>query len=387
MPFYKPLKHAPAAERKRTIRGIQRLRAQLAEAGFPGKKTAETLILGTWNLRNFDDDRFGHGPRTDESLHYLAEIVARFDALAVQEIGEDLGPLQRLLALAGPQYDYLLTDVTHSGLGGNRERLGFVYDRHKVRFTGVSGEIVLPDRLLIGRDGGAGGAGGRQFARTPFGAAFHSGWFKFVFSTVHVYFGAAGRNSPQYERRVQEIEAVAGYLAAEAGSSEANHVLVGDFNIVAPGSDGFNALERAGFTAVQNRRGSNADQTKFYDQISFLSKRNELLLRDPERDDRVFQFFDSVYRDGDFRMHRSTMKKLLRAKIEAAAAEARDGRTKRIRTRAARRVESLTALAADDAALEAYYPTWRTFQMSDHLPLWVEIKIDFSDAYLEKLLG
>jgi hypothetical protein len=36
--------------------------------------------------------------------------------------------------------------------------------------------------------------------------------------------------------------------------------------------------------------------------------------------------------------------------------------------------------------LMTYYKThWRTRQMSDHLPLWVELKIDFSDRYLEKL--
>ena len=28
--------------------------------------------------------------------------------------------------------------------------------------------------------------------------------------------------------------------------------------------------------------------------------------------------------------------------------------------------------------------SWRTFQMSDHLPLRVELKIDFSDQYLKK---
>ena len=34
--------------------------------------------------------------------------------------------------------------------------------------------------------------------------------------------------------------------------------------------------------------------------------------------------------------------------------------------------------------LKKYYLTsWRTFQMSDHLLKWVELKIDFSDRYLE----
>ena len=30
----------------------------------------------------------------------------------------------------------------------------------------------------------------------------------------------------------------------------------------------------------------------------------------------------------------------------------------------------------------AFYRRWRTWQMSDHLPLWVEIKTDFTREYL-----
>jgi hypothetical protein len=33
----------------------------------------------------------------------------------------------------------------------------------------------------------------------------------------------------------------------------------------------------------------------------------------------------------------------------------------------------------------AFYHRWRTWQMSDHYPLWVEIKTDFTDEYLEGL--
>ena len=29
-----------------------------------------------------------------------------------------------------------------------------------------------------------------------------------------------------------------------------------------------------------------------------------------------------------------------------------------------------------------YYRQWRTFQMSDHLPLWLEVVTDYSDDYL-----
>ena len=33
----------------------------------------------------------------------------------------------------------------------------------------------------------------------------------------------------------------------------------------------------------------------------------------------------------------------------------------------------------------AAYRKWRTWQMSDHLPLWTEIKMDFTESYLKSL--
>lgn len=34
---------------------------------------------------------------------------------------------------------------------------------------------------------------------------------------------------------------------------------------------------------------------------------------------------------------------------------------------------------------DALYRKWRTWQMSDHNPLWIEIETDFADDYLKKL--
>ncbi|MCI5142050.1 MAG: endonuclease, partial [Candidatus Electrothrix sp. ATG1] len=276
---------------------------------------------------------------------------------------------------------YILTDVTHSGLGGNKERLGFIYDRNKVVFKGVAGEVVLPEKMLISEADNR----KRQFARTPFGAQFQSGWFKFLFSTVHIYFGSNSQRSAQYQRRVKEIEAIAKYLAKEAKASDANHILVGDFNIKARGSAGFNALERSGFTTVKNRKGSNRDQTRFYDQISFLSRRNELILMEPERQDRVFQFFDAVFRPGDFKEYKPIIKKSLQEKLNQAEKDLASATSKTARKKAEKQIASLTDAGRSKAALEEYYEEWRTFQMSDHLPLWVEVEIDFSERYLEYL--
>jgi hypothetical protein len=215
--------------------------------------------------------------------------------------------------------------------------------------------------------------------------SFNPGWFKFLLSTAHIYFGKASKNTPQYRRRVQEIETVARYLAREAKSSPVNQILVGDFNIVQRGSPGFNALTKHGFTAVNNRKGSNRDQTKFYDQISFRSRSNELTMMEPEREDRVFQFFDSVFRTADFSTYKPIIEKRLAVKLNKAQADLAAATTKRSKNAAERKIASISAAGASEASLEKYYDEWRTFQMSDHLPLWVELKIDFSDRYLDYL--
>jgi len=305
-------------------------------------------------------------------MQYIAEIIARVDVIAVQEICSDLKPLKRLMGLLGRSYDYILTDVTHSGQGGNKERLGFIYDRNKVDFKGVSGEIVLPDKMAISKE-----LGKPQFSRTPFGVEFQSGWFKFLFSTVHIYYGKSSTRSKEYARRVKEIDSVAKYLAKEARASDANQILVGDFNVLKSGSAGYNALEKNGFTTVKNREGSNKDRTKFYDQISFQSRRNELVLMESDRDDQTFQFFDSVYRPEDFKLYKPVMEKMIAAKRKVAETDLAEATSKTARKKATRKIASLTKVTASESALEKFYDEWRTFQMSDHLPLWVAVFVNF----------
>lgn len=381
MPYYSPLKKLLPSDRNRTIEGLQRLRQQLENEKFPKKKTSSTLILGTWNIRNFDDDRFNYGPRLQESLYYIAEIISHFDIIAIQEICVNLWPLKKLMRILGGNYDYLITDVTHGSIGGNQERLGFIYDKNKVRFSGVAGEIVLPEKLMISKAAGK----KRQFSRTPFGAEFQSGWFKFYFSTVHIFFGSNRGNTPQYKRRVDEIKAIAKYLAREAKNSDSNHILVGDFNIKERGSAGFNALEDNGFKTVKNHKGSNRDQTKFYDQISFRSKKNELAFLEPNRVDRVIQFFNSIFREEDFAIYKPIMKNMIAEKLKRAKEALETATSKTKKKKFEKQIKSLNEAISSDASLNDYYLEWRTFQTSDHLPLWVEIKIDFSEQYLEYL--
>ncbi|MEZ4849612.1 MAG: hypothetical protein R3B93_13540 [Bacteroidia bacterium] len=55
---------------------------------IPQRNLEDTLILGTWNIREFDSPSFGK--RIDEAMLYIAEIVRRFDPVAIQEVRKDL---------------------------------------------------------------------------------------------------------------------------------------------------------------------------------------------------------------------------------------------------------------------------------------------------------
>jgi exonuclease III len=285
------------------------------------------------------------------------------------------------MGVLGGNYDYILTDITHRDLGGNDERLGFVYDKSKVSFRGIAGEIVLPPSMLIPSTKGI----SSQFARTPFGCSFESGWFKFMFTTVHIYYGKDSLKSREYARRIAEIERIAKYLSIQADIRDDNYILVGDFNITAPGSKDFNALAQNGFQIVQNKLGSNDQQTKFYDQISFKSRRDELSIIDPDRNDRSFQYFKSVYSMEKFKLYEPLLRTTLEEKIARAelALQNTKGITKQRELK--KQIESIKATLASETALMNYYCDWRTFQMSDHLPLWVELKIDYSNEYLNHL--
>ncbi len=341
MPFYSGIRRYPADVANRTIDRLLALR-KLLHAEIPGKTGTETLLLATWNIRDFDSNKFGHGRRLDEAFNYIAEIIAAFDLVAVQEVNRDLRALERVCGLLGPDWTYIATDTTE-GVSGSQERMAFVYDKRKVLFRHIAGEVVLPRTSLI--------AGERQFARTPFVVAFQSGWFRFNLATVHIYFGAA--SGAGFERRVKEIGAIAKFFDKRSKREKEDFILLGDFNVVSTSDPTYKALNTAGFE-VQFSPETNLLGGKHYDQIAFRVRQAELELGKYG----VLHFEKAVFRNTaeDFKAYAPHFP--------------------------ARRVAGL----ATEAAKRSYYAkTWRTFQMSDHLPLWVEIKIDFTDKYLKTL--
>lgn len=370
MPFYSHLRFRikNSKDRNRAVSNLLKLRDQL-DAEVPDKDADNNLLLATWNIRDFDKagTRRGFGKRLPETLFYIAEVISRFDFVAVQEVN-GLEELETVMSILGPDYDFIATDVTDRKLGGNGERLTFIYDKRKVWFKNIAGEIVLPNDMLISKvmadQGGERIVQGKQFHRTPFLASFQAGWFKFDICTVHIYYGASSGN--KLKERIDEIGKVAEYFgerADEALEQNKSLIILGDFNIVHPEHKTMKALLKQGFKVPKTlQKPTNIDQTKFYDQIAFKTKPEvleyvEKRSTNPKNQNAgVFEIFDSIFTNRQFQMY----------KADAAASPTGKKKT-------------------TEAELRKYYKTWRTYQFSDHKPMWVRLNINDSKAYLEGL--
>ena len=357
MPRYWEIRGYEDPERTRVLDRLLALRRMLGER-VPGTR-ADNLMLATWNIRDLDSNKFGHGPRLRESFHYLAEIIARFDLVAVQEVNRDLEPLRRVLSLLGPHWDHIVTSVTE-GPSGNDERMAFVFNTNRVRFTRLAGQVVLPKAHLVGLTA-ADSADGLQFARAPYMASFQAGWFKFNLCTVHIFYG--GESGPELERRIAEIDRIAGHFKRLQAKEAADYILLGDFNIVSPRHRTMEALQKHGFHVPEPLQeiSTNLAKNQFYDQIAFRQHDRRLEFGSAGAVD----YRDAVFRDEDFDAYFESMPPHLRD----------------VHTRGARKGKPRTPAEQR----EYYNREWITWQMSDHLLLWVELRVDFTEPYLQSL--
>ncbi len=320
--------------RDRAIDRLLGLRAGL-DNDVSVRTKQQSFHLATWNIRDFGGHRLNPSPRLPESLLYIAEVISAFDLVAVQEVNEDMTEFQKVMRLLGPYWDYIVTDQS-----GNMERLAFVYDTRKILFRHVAGEIVLPAKS---------GKQPIQFNRTPFLVAFQAGWFKFNICTVHIYYGSA----TDLARRKQEIHDIATFFSGRQKKDGETYILLGDFNILNPEDDTMNTLLGGGFEVpAELRKPTALATTNYYDQIAI---RSESKIVEVEKAG-CFHWDNCVFRDdpADLSNYQPLMPTVTKtgkpAKTDAGA-----------------------------------YRKWRTWQMSDHLPLWTEIKMDFTESYLQSL--
>jgi endonuclease/exonuclease/phosphatase family metal-dependent hydrolase len=362
-----------AAAADRCIERLLKMRQTLN--AIRKRKSDGSLLLATWNIRDFDSNKFKFGPRLPETFYYIAEMISCFDLVAVQEVNRDLTALETVMRILGREWDYIATDTTE-GPGGNEERMAFVFNTEKVWFRKIAGEVVLPDGQLIvspkkvkvpdDQDEGeqpkvTTAEAKQQFARTPFLVAFQSGWFRFSLCTVHIYYGKD--SGEQLERRIAEIETLVEFFAQrqdKASKQEKdrfgnveNYILLGDFNVVSPEHKTMEALKGNGFVVPKQIDGNEVrdEDDHFYDQIAVRVKDKRFKVTGGG----MIDMFADVFRDDDLQIYKKHMpKKDPEAKSKAQTPE-------------------------------KLYDKWRTWQMSDHSPLWIEIATDFADDYLSEL--
>jgi endonuclease/exonuclease/phosphatase family metal-dependent hydrolase len=298
-------------------KGLKVLRSRIEKAKIPSSKLDETLNVATWNIREF-----GKKARGEAAIHYIAEILGQFDLVSIAELRDNLNDLGRVLNILGPYWRAIYSDALDDP-GGNDERIGFIYDKRAVAFTGFAatanaprtkvGELYLPKF---------------DWWREPFMASFSAGNFDFVLLAAHAQWGTAAG-------RVVELQSLADWVdlkKKEKTCEDKDLIVVGDFNIDTP--DQLAALTSKGLqmpTALKGKTyGTNLAQDKRYDQI----------LHYP-----------------DYPQNFSN---------QAGVVDFYSGGTKDL---------------FPDLDKTAF-----TFQMSDHLPLWMQINTDIEGEKLDEII-
>jgi endonuclease/exonuclease/phosphatase family metal-dependent hydrolase len=256
---------------------LAELAAQLDDE-IPARTLDRNLLVATWNIRSFSGltEKWISGkndsPRRDlHAVSCIAEIVSRFDVVALQELQGDLRALRVLLQALGPAWGLILTDVTKGDVG-NRERIGFVFDTRRVTLSGLACELVVPPEDL---DSGDPDALGRQFARTPYAVGFRSLNYSFTLVALHVIWG------DDEQERFRELKAIADWMvdwARDKNAWDRNLIVLGDFNIASEGSDMFKAFTSTGLQVPDDLRlvrrsifDDPANPERYYDQIAWFA--------------------------------------------------------------------------------------------------------------------
>lgn len=310
---------------RETALGLKELQKRIQAEEIPSSKLDETLNIASWNIRDF-----GKKQRRPESLHFIAEIIGQFDLVCIVELRDNLEELQTVLQYLGPTWRAIFSDYDMDA-GGNRERLAFVYDERAVRPTGLAAEAGVP------REKNAAGEylPTITFWRSPFMVSFQGGSFDFILLSAHIRWANEAT-------RKNELSLLAEWVdrrVHEKHGWDKDIIVVGDYNIDSLDSPLYQAVCSHGLEMVdalaKQDLGSNLEKNKRYDQI----------------------------------LHYRTF------------------------TTAFTQSGGVLDFFIDEAAIPKLYvenpPTKDkfTYEMSDHLPIWVQLKTDTDAERLDQIIS
>lgn len=275
------------------------------DAEIPAKQD-DNLLIATWNIRSFSSltrkwtATSSDSPKRDlRGLRMIIEILSRFDVIAVQELKGNLRALRDTMRFLGDGWDFLMTDVT-AGDGGNNERLAFIFDRNRLRPSGLAAELVVPPERL---DRMSENALREQFVRTPYAVSFRRSNSTFILVTLHILFG------DHEDDRVPELTEIADIFRDWARRSNRFHhnlICLGDFNIDREGSPLFDAFTSTGLRIPDELRNlprtifddpGDPSDDNYYDQIAWFTTGSGALIDIDLRAGGNFDFLPFAYTD------------------------------------------------------------------------------------------
>ena len=297
---------------------LKKLRDIINEAKIPSKQLDKNLLIATFNIREF-----GARKRENFAINALAEICSNFDVIAIQELRSNLGDLKRLLAVMGPYWKVVFNDPAGFPKDkGNDERFAYIYDSRVMRFTGMAAELLITDDFL-----GKAGVPATDMSvpwRPPYMVSLRAGTFDFMLLTVHIQWNTRGG----IKARAKEIEMITRWVGKrhdDAKLYDPDIFVLGDFNIPGLKSKTFKALQEHGLTVPNKLRQfkTNLKKDAHYDQIAYYAQNTDCEVSKAG----VIDFYPAFFRKS---MSNSQYEKM-------------------------------------------------TYQLSDHMPLWVEFKIKETD--------
>jgi endonuclease/exonuclease/phosphatase family metal-dependent hydrolase len=311
--------------------GLLVLKKRIEAAKIPSSKLDETANIAVWNIREFGKVR-----RTLPALHYIAEILGQFDLIALVELRDDLNDLGKVMRFLGSSWQLVYSDWI-SDSGGNRERTAFLYDRRAVTFNGLAAEVDAPRR----KENETEWLASSSFWRAPYLCSFRSGNFDFLAIATHTRWGDS------IDGRKAELQMLADWIDTrfkEKYIEDTDLLVLGDFNIPKVDDDLFKALTSKGLLIPRQLKqlksgdetigGSNLGKNARYDQI----------------------------------LHRPTVPENF----------CNNG--------------GVLDFFIDDGHIDELFPGKKytrekfSFQMSDHMPVWIQVNVDIDTYRLDQIV-
>ncbi|WP_316823509.1 endonuclease/exonuclease/phosphatase family protein [Pedobacter gandavensis] len=196
------------------------------------KASGQSVRVGSWNLKDFGQSK------TDENILFIANVVKRFDVIAIQEVVAGYGGPKAVIRLAealnktGESWEYSFSHGTSSDRY-SKERYAFMWKSKKLKKVG---EAWLEKKYQL------------EVEREPYFGKFQLGKKTFTLVSFH-----AKPKSKQPETEIKYLK-----FLPELHPKE-TLIFCGDFNLPQSHSV-FNPLRNMGYTSAMTNQKTSLKQ-------------------------------------------------------------------------------------------------------------------------------